>query len=135
MTFPRIQVSQLDGRAHSFRHKESQFHGLYNGLLKSADTIKLAIQGDYLLTSTEVDFEFAQVLSELRTHFESLDCQKDLKLARLIETGVDNVERTIPVGIVYIVPSKWSLVSSVISVVGAAIVAGSCAIVEVSQFT
>ena len=132
VVFPGIQTSQLDGRAQSFRYKQGQLHRLYEALTRSASTLKLAIQTDSFLSSTEVDFEFAQALSELRLHYESLDLKADLKTVRLVETGVENLERTRPVGMVYIVPSKWSLAFSVLSALGAAVAAGSCVIVEVS---
>lgn len=130
--FPSIQISHLDGRAHSYRYKQAQFHRLYDILTKSASTLKLAIQADSVLTSIEADFEFARTLLELRTHYDSLDLEGDLKAARKVESGVDNVARTRPLGIVYIIPSKSSLAFSILSALGAAIAAGSCVIVEVS---
>jgi acyl-CoA reductase-like NAD-dependent aldehyde dehydrogenase len=133
-TFPRIQSSQLDGRAEPFRYRQAQLHRLYESLIEAASTIKLAIQTDSFLTSTEVDFEFARALSELRTHYESLDFQRDLKAVHQIETGVENVQNAKPVGIVYIVPSRWTLTFSVLSALGAAVAAGSCVVVEVSRF-
>ena len=132
MLFPRIQSSQLDGRAQSFRHRQVQLHRLYEALTTSSSKTKLAIQADAILSSTEVDFELTQALTEFRIHYESLDLKKDLESARKIETGVDNVENTRPVGVVYIIPSRWNLTFSVISALGAAIAAGSCVIVEVS---
>lgn len=129
--FLSIQISHLEGRGHTYRYKQEQFHRLYDLLTKSANTLKLAIQADSVLSSAEADFEFARALLELRIHHDSLDLENDLKQARKVETGVDNVERVRPVGIVYIVPSKSSLAFSVLSALGAAIAAGSCVIVEV----
>ncbi|KEF60635.1 uncharacterized protein A1O9_02196 [Exophiala aquamarina CBS 119918] len=131
--FPNIQISHLDSRAHSYRYKQAQFHRLYDILTKSSSTLKLAIQADSVLTSMEADFEFASTLLELRTHYDSLDLEKDLRAARKVELGLDNIERTRPVGIVYIIPSKSSLAFSVLSALGAAIAAGACAIVELPQ--
>lgn len=130
--FPRIQISQLEERAQSIRHKQLQFHHLYAALTKSAAELKLAVQADLGQTLAEVDFEFTLALSELRTHYNYLNLKKDLETARRIEFGTENPEGTRPVGIVYIVPAKWNLCYSVLSPLGAAMAAGNCVILEVN---
>lgn len=129
---PNIQVSVLDGRAQSHHYKKDQFRRLHDLLTTSANNLKVAIQADSALNPTEADFEIARALLELRMHYESLDLQRDLVAARKVESGVDNSERVRPVGVVYIIPSKSNLTFSTLSVLGAAIAAGSCIVVEVS---
>jgi acyl-CoA reductase-like NAD-dependent aldehyde dehydrogenase len=124
-------MSRLDHRAQSFRHKQAQLYRLYETLIRSADKVKLATQSDSFLSSTEADYEFARAMSELRTHYESLDLQTELQATRKVVTGVENVEMTKPIGIVYIIPYRRSLVFSVLAALGAAVAAGSCVVVEV----
>lgn len=133
--FPEIQLSLLDGRAETFRYREAQLYTLFEALKRSSQKLKVAIQADYLLSATEADLELATTLSELRHHYEALDPQKELEATRQVEKGAENVSRAKPVGIVYIIPSRWSLTFSIVSALSAAMAAGCCAIVEVSQST
>lgn len=132
VAFSKIQASQLDGLAQSFRYKQAALQHLYNALIVAATKIKTSIQADWLLSSSEVDFEFSQSLSELRSLYESLELQKELNSIHQVEKGVQNAERTRPLSVVYIKPSKWSLFYSVISPLSSAIAAGCCTVVEAS---
>jgi acyl-CoA reductase-like NAD-dependent aldehyde dehydrogenase len=133
LPFPRIQIAQLERRAQSFRYIEAQFHRLYDSLTNSASTIKLAIQADSLHGSAEVDFEFALALSELRAQFNYLNQWKNSVETHYSKSGLTDIKRTRPVGIVYIIPSKWTLTYCVLSALGAAMAAGCCVIVEVGH--
>lgn len=131
-SFPRLQISCLEGRAHGTRHKQAQFQSLHEKLKNSSDAIKAAITADSGHTTSEVEFEFSLALSELRLHFNSLNLQTELAIARKIEAGHDNIGKVRPAGIVYILPQKQNLFYSVISPLCAAIAAGNCVVVEVS---
>ena len=129
--FPRLQIAQLEGRGQSTRYKQIQFQRLHQALTTSAPAIKLAIQADSGHTTNEVELEFTLALSELRVLYDSLDLPKELDTLRKVTVGQDNLERTKPAGIVYIVPAKWCLFHAIISPLGAALAAGNCVILEV----
>ena len=131
--FPRIQIARLEGRAQPLRYRQGQLQRLHSEMIRSKDIFKSAIAADTGHTSLEIDLEFALVLSELRLHYDSLNLQSELAIARQIENGIDNADRTQPVGIVYVVPAEQNLFYSVMAPLCAAITAGSCVIVEVSQ--
>lgn len=133
--FPRIAISHLEGRAQSIHYRQTQLHRLQTELIGSKDEIKATIKADVGHTSHEVDFEYTLVLSELRQHFEGLNPKDELAATRQIELGHDNFCRSKSTSIAYIVPSTHVLLYSVLSPVCAAIAAGSCVIVEVSQST
>lgn len=102
--------------------------------MTSASAIKLAIQADSGHSPNEVEFEFTAAISELKDLYESCNLAQELDSLRRVTKGENNAERTKPVGIVYMVPSTWSLFYSVISPLGAALAAGNCVILEVGRF-
>jgi acyl-CoA reductase-like NAD-dependent aldehyde dehydrogenase len=130
--FPRIAISNLEGRAQSTHYRQSQLHRLQTELTKSKDEIKAAIRADVGHTSLEADVEYTLVLSELREHYETLNPKNELAATRQVELGNDNLNRSKTTSIVYIVPSTHTLLYSVLSPVCAAIAVGNCVIVEVS---
>lgn len=130
--FPKIETSRLDGQAQSFRYKQAALRRLHEALIEAATKLKTSIQADWFISSLEADLELSKTLLELRSLYESLDLQKDIKSIHQIEKGHQNLERTRPLDIVYIKPSKWSLLYSVISPLAAAVAAGCCVVVEVS---
>ncbi|KAK1044792.1 hypothetical protein LTR74_018256 [Friedmanniomyces endolithicus] len=130
--FPRVQASFLDGRAQSTRHKQAQFHRLFEAATGSAHAIKLALQADSGNSLAEVDLEFSLALSSLKQHYSSLDLKKQLQSDRQIEIGEGNAGRRRPLGIVYIIPSKWAPFYSIVSAWAAATAAGCPVLCETS---
>lgn len=135
LPFPRLQIAQSEGRGQSTLYKQAQFRRLHKSLTTSAPAIKLAIQADSGHLQNEVEFEFTLAISEIRDLYTSLDLAQALEIHRKVTKGHDNVERTKPVGIVYIVPATWSLFYSVISPLGAALASGNCVVLEVCRDT
>lgn len=131
--FPRLQASFLDGRAQSTRHKQAQFHRLFEAATTAAQAIKLALQADSSNSLAEVDLEFSLALSSLKQHYSSLDLKKQLQSDRQIGSGKGNSGRRRPLGIVYIIPSKWAPFYSIVSAWAAATVAGCPVVLEVSE--
>jgi aldehyde dehydrogenase (NAD+) len=125
--FPRLQISRLEGRAQSFRLRQSLFHALHVSLTTSESVIKRAIAADSDGTQEDITLEYALALSELRAHYESLDLGTEVKLAHSPESS----SGTTGVGIVYIVPSQRNIFYSTISPLCAAFAGGNCVIVEV----
>lgn len=128
-SFSRIEISSLEGRAQSTRLRQKLFHSLHATLRSSEKTIKEAILADSGHSESEVNLEYALAISELRTHYASVDLEKDLKAQKAVE----NLEATTNVGIVYVIPAKQNLFYSVISALTAALAAGNCVVVEVCR--
>ena len=130
--FPRIYVSNLEGRVRSVRYQKLQLRRLHDSLLTSEQELLRLIVEDARHTRQEAEVELLVTLSDLVQIRSSLDSEEALLESRQIELGKDNHKRQRSLGLVYIVPSKHTQVYSVISPVCAAIAAGSCVIVEVS---
>ena len=125
--FPRIQIARLEGRAQSVRLRQSLFHSLNSALTSSESTIKEAIAAETGNSDADITLEYSLALSELRTHYESLDLKTEVKLAHTLE----DADRTTCLGIVYIVPAQRNLLYSALSPICAALAAGNCVILEV----
>lgn len=128
-SFTRIEIANLEGRAQSIRFRQKLLHSLHTGLRSSEMIIKNAILADTGHTDLEITLEYVLAVAELRTHYESLSLEVDLKNQRALE----NLGATTNVGIVYITPSSRNLFYSVISSVSAALAAGNCVVLEVFQ--
>ncbi|OQU99475.1 hypothetical protein CLAIMM_05105 [Cladophialophora immunda] len=125
-SFSRIEISSIEGRAQSTRLRQKLFHSLHAALRSSEKSIEDAILADSEITQVDANLEYTLAISELRTHYASLDLGKDLKAQRASE----NLEATTSVGIVYVIPAKQNLFYSVISALTAALAAGNCVVVE-----
>ncbi len=130
--FQRIYVSSLAGYVRSARFQKVQLRRLHETLVKAEQEIKCLIVENAGHTAQEAEIEILLTLSNLVELQRSISSEKSLLESRQIELGNDSPERRRSLGIVYIVPSNHTIVYSVISAVCAAIVAGSCVIVEVS---
>ena len=133
--FPRISIAHIEGTARSVRHRQQQFHKLHKALVEAKSSLTAAIKEDYGYSETEASFEYAFVLAELHATYGTISLEAENAAARRIEQGLDNMDRRIGAGIVYIRPdmSRTSLYSTV-SPLSAAMAAGNCVIVEVSPF-
>ncbi len=130
--FPRISIADIEGTASSVRHRQDQLHGLHNSLLKAKTSILDALKQDYGYTDWEAGFEYLLALSELRSHYESIDLQSEKAATKSIEQGTETV-RFSAVGIVYIIPkTSRNGFYATISPLCAAMAAGNCVIIEVS---
>jgi len=127
--FSRVELASLEGRAQSTRYRQTLFHNLYRALHSSEATIKDAIRADTGHNESEVTLEYALSVAELRTHYESVSLQADLKSQRSLEDR----NATTNVGIIYVVPTKQNLFYSVISILTVVLAAGNCLILEVCQ--
>lgn len=125
--FSRIQIANLEGRAQSLRLRQSLFHSLHHALTTSERAIKSAIVAESGDSDTDIALEYSLALSELRTHYDSLDLKAEVKLAHSLEDPTG----TTGVGIIYIVPAQQNLFYSVVSPLCAALAAGNCVVLEV----
>ncbi|KAH8799725.1 aldehyde dehydrogenase PutA [Xylogone sp. PMI_703] len=128
-SFSRIEISILEGRAQSTRLRQKLFHSLHEVLKSLEIEVKDAILADTGYSESEVTLEYSLTISELRTHYASLNLEEDLKSQRSLE----NLDATTDVGIVYIIPSQQNLFYSSVSALTAALAAGNCVILELPQ--
>ncbi|KAK1142487.1 hypothetical protein N8T08_007849 [Aspergillus melleus] len=133
--FPRLLAASIDGRCHNTRYRQSQFQRLQSAFVQHLEELKESIRSDSGHTAEEASAEICLALQELRTHYLSLDLDRDLEIEYRIANGKSNLEGRRGVGIVYIVPSTHTLFFSVISALSAAMAAGNCVIVELTQTT
>lgn len=130
--FPRLSAAYIDGRAHTARFRQQQFHRLHSVLVFNKSRLVEALQADNDYTELEAVFEFSLGLSELRSMYESVDLEAELAASRAVQSGQDGLQRKIGLGIVYIRPEKAkSSLYSILSPLCAALAAGNCVIVEV----
>ena len=125
--FSRIEISVLEGRAQSVRLRQKLLHSLHAALRSSEKAIKQAIADDTGYSDHDINVEYSLTISDLRTHYESLDLRRELDSQKALQ----NLEATTCVGSVYIIPAKQNLLYSVISALTAALAAGNCVILEV----
>ncbi|KAJ5912896.1 aldehyde dehydrogenase PutA [Penicillium tannophilum] len=133
--FPRILAAEIDGRMHSIRYRQTQFHRLQSALVQHIEEIKDAILEESGHFLEEVSAEICLALDEIRTHYTSLDLDKDLQEEYSIAHGKDRRGGRRGAGIVYIIPIDHTLFYSVISVLAAALAAGNCIILELARAT
>lgn len=134
MDLSRIIAADIDGRVHNTRYRQAQFHRLQAVLVEHVAEIQDAIRADSGHSAQEVRAEVILALQELRTHYESLSLEKDLEKEYRIANGKDSLDGSRGAGIVYLVPCTHTLFFSVISALTAALAAGNCIVLEVSDF-
>lgn len=130
--FPRITIAGIEGIASSVRHRQAQLQRLHISLLKAKTSVVDALRQDHGYTEWEAGFEYSLALSELRSHYESIELASEKAAAESIaeETEITHVSA---VGIVYIIPqTARNCFYAVISPLCAAVAAGNCVVVEVS---
>lgn len=133
MDTSRILAANIDGRTQNTRYRQTQFHRLQSVLVEHISEIQDAIRADSGHSCQEVRAEVALALQELRTHYLSLSLEKDLEVEYRIANGKDNLDGWRGVGIVYIEPCMHTFFFSVISALTAALAAGNCVVLEVSN--
>lgn len=133
MELSRLITANIDGRTQNTRYRQSQLHRMQSVLGKHAVEIQDAIHTDTGHTVQEVRAEVILALLELRTHYGTLDVEKDLETEYLIAQGKDSLNAPTGVGIVYIVPCSHTLFFSAISGLAAALAAGNCVVLEVNN--
>lgn len=129
--FARLLSAKTDGRCHSIRYRQDQFHRLQSALVDHIDHIKDAIEKDSGHQPEEVQAEICLALKEVKTHYMSLNFERDLEAEYRIANGKDNADGNRGAGIVYIVPCAHTLFFSALCALAAAMAAGNCVIIEV----
>lgn len=126
-----VREAAIDGRIHNVIYRQLQLESLQKTLFEHADAIKQAISKDSCHGDNETAIEYLLAMKNLTAHYQSLDFKSTLKDEYAILKGEDREGRQEPFGIVYIVPTNYTLFYSVIVAVSAAIAAGNCVVIEV----
>lgn len=126
-----VREAAVDGILHNVIWRQTELEKLHKTLAREAAATQQAIVSDTGCTDTEALVEYLLALSDLKEHYRSLDAETALKVEYAIARGGDFAERRDPIGIVYIVPTTYTLFYSIIVAVGAALAAGNCVVVEV----
>ena len=128
--FPRIAIAHVEDSARSLRHRQQQLQRLQVALAKNKTPLVQTLQDDYNYSDDEALFQYSLALSELQTHYESLNLEEELKSSRNIVNDNDRLVRFVGSGLVYVIPHSG--LYSVVAPLAAAMAAGNCVVIEVS---
>ena len=126
-----VREAALDGRMHNVVTRRTQLEALQQTLLDNTDTIQDAICADTGYVAPEAAAEYLLTLNTLKEYHQSLDIDRALQDEYAIARGEDAASRRDPVGIVYIVPTSYTVFYSVLVAVAGALTAGNCIVIEV----
>ena len=126
-----VREAALDGRMHNTITRRDQLEDLQQTLLDEGDAIRDAICADTGYTTNEAAAEYLLTLNTLEEYHQSLDVDHALRDEYAIARGEDFVSRRDPVGVVYIVPTDYTVFYSVLVAVAGALAAGNCIVIEV----
>lgn len=130
-TLQAVREAAIDGRMHNVICRQLQLESLQRTLFGHANAIEQAISKDSGHSANEAFIEYLLAMNNLNAHYQSLDFKAALKDEYAALRNEDREERHEPFGIVYIVPTSYTLFYSVIVAVSAAIAAGNCVVIEV----
>lgn len=131
--FADLCAAAIDGRAHNIYYRQSQIEKLHQTLIDAAQEIKEALSSDYNYSPAEVAAEINLTLEAIKRDYASLQPAKTLEDEYLLANGSDAPGSRQPAGIVYIEPCAHTLLFSTAVPLSAALAAGNCVIVLVSN--
>ncbi|KAG8159435.1 hypothetical protein KVR01_011096 [Diaporthe batatas] len=131
----RLQDSVVDGRTENGRYRQDQLQRLHSTLREQASQVIAALVAASKSCSAEADAEFYLGMEAVRHFYDSLDFEKDLKDEYNVVRGEDNLERRVGAGLVVIRPTTHTRFYSIVTPLAAAIAAGNCIILELSETT
>ncbi|KAF4766679.1 hypothetical protein HAV15_010240 [Penicillium sp. str.  len=128
-----VREAVLDGRMHNTFTRRTQLEALQQTLLDKADAIQDAILADTSYVASEAAVEYLLALNTLKEYHKSLNVDRALQDEYAIARGEDAANRRDPVGIVYIVPTSYTVFYSILVAVAGALTAGNCIVIELSN--
>jgi acyl-CoA reductase-like NAD-dependent aldehyde dehydrogenase len=129
----RINAARIDGRAQSPRYIQQQLLRLHEVLVENAKDIRDAIRSDSHHTSGEIEVEYYLALQTVKDQYLQLNVERLIEEEYNLANSIDSPCRMIAAGVVYISPADYTRLYSIIAPLSAAISAGNCVVVEVSQ--
>lgn len=128
-----VREAAIDGRMQNVIYRQIQLEKLQEALVNNAKSIKTAIVSSNGHTDVEATTEYLLTLLSLKNIYQSLDSAETLKNEYSISRGEDYAMSREGVGIVYIVPTTYTLFYSVIVTISSALAAGNCVVLEVGS--
>lgn len=126
-----VREAVLDGRMHNTFTRQTQLEALQQTLLDKSDAIQDAILADTSYVASEAAVEYLLTLNTLKEYHKSLNVDRALQDEYAIARGEDAANRRDPMGIVYIVPTSYTVFYSILVAVAGALTAGNCIVIEV----
>jgi acyl-CoA reductase-like NAD-dependent aldehyde dehydrogenase len=131
--FARLRAAMIDGRTQNVLYRRNELRKLYNSLVANSSSIQDALMRDSGTSRHEAQLEFFLSLSVIRDRYAELSPNKELKTEYSIANGHSTATRRVGYGLVYIIPSRYTLLYSVMAPLSAAIAAANCTVLEVSK--
>ncbi|KAJ5428649.1 PutA family dehydrogenase [Penicillium cf. griseofulvum] len=125
-----VREAALDGRMHNIITRRAQLEALQQTLLDKVDAIQDAICTDTGYVANEAAAEYLLTLNTLKEYHQSLDIDRASLDEYAITRGEDAVSRRDNLGIVYIVPTRYTVFYSVLVAVAGGLTAGNCIVIE-----
>ncbi|KAF2500889.1 ALDH-like protein [Lophium mytilinum] len=129
----RIREAAIDGRCQNVIYRQTQLEKLHNVLIDNSESVIQAIYRDGGNSIPEARVEYLLALMCLREYYASLDATKALHEEYAVARGEDAPSLREGVGIVYIVPTTYSLFYSIVVPLSAAVAAGNCVVIELEK--
>ncbi|THW54895.1 hypothetical protein D6D20_09879 [Aureobasidium pullulans] len=130
-----VQSAAIDGRMRNVRTRQKQLVSLFKSLTKHASSFIDALQKDNSLTKEEANIVVSAMLVEVRQHYDNIDFKKELAQEYNVRWGKSWTGRRVAVPLVYIISQDFTKGFNVFSALSAAIEAGSCCVVELSNLS
>ena len=128
----RVKAAVVDGRLQNAYWRQEQLLKLHGVLLRERGALQDAIVADAHYTADEAKVEYSLTLGALRQTFTDLDPEREHHDEYQIAHSKDFLSRRVPVGLVYIDPTRHTMLYSVIVPTCRAIAAGNCVVLKVS---
>lgn len=132
----RLQESVIDGRTDNGRYRQDQLQSLHKTLREEAGPICDALQSDasqLSKTEAEVEAEYYLTMQAVKHFYDTIDFEGDLQQEYSVAHGKDNANRRVGVGMVVVRPTSHTRFYSAVVPLAAAIAAGNCLVLELSD--
>ena len=129
----RVNAARIDGRAQSPRFIQQQLLRIHDALTENAKDIRHALRSDSHHTTGEIEVEYHLALQAVKDQYSQLNVERMLEEEYHLANSTDSPSRMVAAGVVYISPTDYTRLYSIIAPVAAAISAGNCVVVEVRQ--
>lgn len=126
-----VLSTAADERTRDLRYRQRQFLSLHQWIINHLVDIESSFCKDDHLSELEARFMVSLVLQELQRHYNALDLKRTLDEEYSVKNGRSNASGKSPEEVVYILPDKYTLFYSVLSVLCTCIASGSCSVIEV----
>jgi len=126
-----VREAAVDGRLQNVITRQTQLESLHKVLLENVASIEAAIKKDSGHSEAESAVELVLTLRGLLDYYATLDEKLALHREYAIARGEDGPERQDGIGIVYLVPTNYTLFYSVVITICASIASGNCIVIEV----